>query len=765
VGAPHRQLSHERLLKGQGRFLDDLRLPGLFHAAFLRSPHAAARLKHIDLTPAIQLRDVIAVFDYAAIAPYLMTPIPSVLPNPPGMMAITASPLADAAVRYVGEPVAVVVAASPYLAEDAAEAIAVEYEPLPVVSDVEQALSPGAPIIHPQFGTNLAMRFHLQCGDVRAAFGDAPIVVNETLRISRGSAQPMETRGVLATYSPAEGLLMWCSTQHPFNLKRALVQVLGLPEQFAHVVAPDVGGGFGGKVMFYPEEFVIPLLAMRLQSPIKWVEDRRENLMASSHMAEQIHHVRVAARADGTLLALEDRFLHDAGAYTPYGIGAHNTVVTLPGPYRIPSCSIESNTVYTNRVPTTPYRGAGRPQACFVINRMLDRVAQAAGLDTVEVRRRNLIHREEFPYDTGLINQNVPVRYDTGDYPAALERVIQLAQYAEFRKTQREARERGRYLGFGVACYVENTAQGSYEGAKITVDANGKIVVATGAASQGQGHETVLAQIAADILGVRPVDVQVIGGDTRAVPYGVGTFGSRTAVAAGNAVRAAAEALRAKAFQLAAHLLETTDADLVCQEGRISVRGTPGRSVTFTEVARAADPMRGTLPTPLDPGLTATVYHRAETTWGGGAHAATVAVDAATGEVQVLGYWVVHDCGRVLNPLIVEGQVIGGVAQGVGGALYEKIVYDADGQLLTTTYMDFLLPTASEVPPVQVEHLDTDLPHNSLGVKGVGEAGIIPAPAVLVAAIEDALTPFAVSLRCAPVHPQQVLEAIAAAQS
>ncbi|MBI4279550.1 MAG: xanthine dehydrogenase family protein [Armatimonadetes bacterium] len=766
VGTPHRQLSHERLLRGRGRFLNDIQVPGLLHVAFVRSPHAAARLVGVDATAALRVPGVVAAIDYATLAPFLKAPIPVIRPHP-DMKAITAPPLADRVVRYVGEPVAAVVADTPYAAEDALEAVAVTYEPLPAVADVEEALRPGAPLLHPQFGTNVALRFHMQCGDAARAFREAPIVREETFRLSRGSAQSMETRGVVAWHDPQDGLLVWSSTQHPFNLRRALVQILGLPEGLVHVVAPDVGGGFGAKLMYYAEEFVLPVLALRLQRPVKWVEDRRESFMATSHQAEQVHHARIAARADGTVLAFEDSFLHAAGAYTPYGSGSvFNTATTLPGPYRIPHCSIEGAVVYTHCVPTTPYRGSGRPQACFVINRMVDRVAQAAGVDPVEVRRRNLIRPEEFPYDNGLSSRSgAPVRYDTGDYPAALERLVGLAGYAGLRTMQEEARRQGRHLGVGLACYVENTAQGSYESARVSVDALGEVLVATGAASQGQGHETVLAQIAADVLGVRPENIRVVGGDTRAIPYGVGTFGSRTAVTAGNAVLAAAQEVRQKALRLAAHLLETTPADLVCRDSHLFVRGAPSRSLTLAQVARAADPMRNNPPTALDPGLAATAYHqRTEPTYGAGAHASLVEVDPSTGRVQVLGYWVVHDCGVVLNPAIVEGQVVGGVAQGIGGALYERIHYDAGGQLLTATFMDFLLPTAAEVPPVVAEHSPADLPDNPLGVKGVGEAGIIPAPAVIVAAVEDALRPFGAALRCVPVDPQQVLNAVAAAR-
>jgi len=761
VGAAYPGIGLGRLVAGRGCFLDDVRLPQVLHAAFVRSPHAAARVRRLDVGPARRAPGVVGAFDYRAISPHLRAPIPAILPHPE-MKAVIAPPLADGIVRYVGEPVAVVVAASRYAAEDAAEAVVVEYQPTAAVSDLDRAVGAETPFVHPEFGTNVALRIRLERGDALAALHSAPVVVQETLRMGRTAAQPMETRGIVASYDPARGLSVWCSTQHPFNLKRALVRVLGVPERLVDVVAPDVGGGFGAKVMFYPEEFVIPLIAMQLRRAVKWVEDRRESFLATSHQAEQVHHVQLGVRADGTILALVDRFLHDAGAYTPYGTGTvFNTAMTLPGPYRVARCLIEADVVYTNRVPTTPYRGSGRPQACFVINRMLDRAAHRIGLDPVEIRRRNLIPAAELPYDTGLVDRGgLPVRYDTGDYPAALERVVQLARYDEVRERQASLRSRGRYVGFGVACYVENTAQRAYEGAKIDVDTTGAIVVATGAASQGQGHETTLAQVAADVLGVRPTDVQVVGGDTKALPYGVGTFGSRTAVTAGNAVRAAAEAVRGKALRLAAHLLEASAGDLTCAGGRVSVRGAPDRSVSLAEIARAADPMRGNLPTALDPGLTATSYYRAETTWGGGAHAAVVEVDPETGSVHVLDYWAVHDCGAAINPAIVDGQVRGGVAQGIGGALYEAIVYDAGGQLLTTTFMDFLLPTAPAVPSIVVEHLRAALPDNPLGVKGVGEAGIIPAAAVIIAAIEDALRPFAVSLRSAPLGPPQIVQAV-----
>jgi len=769
LGARVRRNEDPVLLKGRGLFVDDVRLPGMAHAAVLRSPHAHARIRRIDTRRARAARGVLAVYVHADLGA-LGRPLPKLIPHPALVHHKTQYALAADTVRYVGEAVAFVVAESRYRAEDALDRIDVEYEPLPPVATLEGAVAADAPLVHEDIGTNICAHYTQRVGSVEDAFAGAPHRFRERFVIDRGASCPMETRGVVAAWDPQAGqLAVWDSTQAPIPIRNGLAAMFGLAEQDVRVVAPDVGGGFGPKVMmFYPEEVLVPFAAMRVGRPVKWIEDRREHFVATNHEREQIHDAEVAVDAAGRILGVRTEFLYDSGAYIPYGLIVPIVAgTTLPGPYRIPNYHCEFRAVFTNKTTVSPYRGAGRPHGVFVMERLLDRVARELGLDRVEVRRRNLIQPDEFPYDVGLIYQdNAPLRYDSGNYPACMERALELIGYAGWPARQRAWRAEGRFAGLGVACYVEGTGIGPYEGSRITVEPSGRVFVATGVGTQGQGHLTSFAQIAADALGVAPRDVSVQTGDTAVFGWGTGTFASRAATVAGNAVAAAARAVREKAQRVAATLLEAPAEEIELDGGKLYVRGVPGRAVSLGEVAAAANPLRFAMPAEWEgPGLEAIRYFApSQGAFSSGVHACVVEVDAETGMLTFHQYVVVHDCGRVINPMIVEGQIQGGVAQGLGGAFWEKLAYDGAAQPLSTTFMDYLLPTATDVPALEIAHIETRSPLNPLGVKGAGEAGVIPVAALVAQAVEDALEPFGVRITEAPLSPNRLRQLIAEAR-
>jgi aerobic carbon-monoxide dehydrogenase large subunit len=769
VGARIPRNEDPLLLQGRGLFVDDVRLPGTAHAAVLRSPHAHARILRIDTERARTAPGVLAVYTHADLGA-LGGPLPKLIPHPALVHHKTQYALAPDTVRYAGEPVAFAVAESRYAAEDALDLITVDYDPLPPAATLEGAVAPAAPLVHEDIGTNIAARYTQRVGNVEQAFAAAPHRFREKLVIDRGASCPMETRGVVASWDARTGRLeVWDSTQAPIPIRNGLAAMFGLFQENVRVVAPDVGGGFGPKIMmFYPEEILVPLAAMRLGRPVKWIEDRRENFVATNQEREQIHDAEIAVDADGRILGVRTVFLYDAGAYIPYGLIVPIVAsTTLPGPYRVPNYHCEFTAVFTNKTTVSPYRGAGRPHGVFVMERLLDRVARELGVDRAEVRRRNFIRPEEFPYDVGLIYQdNAPLRYDSGNYPACLDRALEVIRYAEWPARQRAYRAQGRYLGLGVACYVEGTGIGPYEGCRITVEPSGKVFVATGVGTQGQGHMTSFAQIAADALGVTPRDVAVHTGDTGLFSWGTGTFASRAATVAGSAVALAAQAVREKARVVAARLLEAPAEEIELEEGRVFVRGVPARSLTLGEVALAANPLRFAMPPEWEgPGLEAIRYFTpAQGTFSNGVHACVVEVDPETGMLTVQRYVVVHDCGRVINPLILDGQIHGGVAQGLGGVFWEKLAYDGQAQPLSTTFMDYLLPTSAEVPPFEVEHLETPSPLNPLGVKGAGEAGVIPVAAAAAQAIEDALAPLGVRIAEMPLSPNRLRQLISEAR-
>ncbi len=762
-----------RLLRGEGRFVDDIKLPGMLHAAFVRSLHAHARIRAIRTDAARRLPGVAHVFTFTELDRW-MKPMPLFGAIPPGLAArvvvrmrqVPQLAMCRDVVRYVGEIVAMVLAPSRALAEDACELVEVDYEPLTPVTDMLAAAEPGAPLVHAEWGDNVAVEFETGFGDIGAALRAADVSVRERFHIQRYVGMPLETRGVVARWDPRDGsLTTWNSTQVVHFVQQGLVAALELPPHKIRVVAPDVGGGFGTKANGYPEDLLIPAAAIASRRPVKWIEDRREHMMASAHARHQVHDIEIAARRDGAMLAVRDRIWLDLGAYNSWGIVLpYNTVAHLLGPHRVPNLHVECRGVVTNKTPNAPYRGAGRPETVFAMDRIVDCLARELRMDPAELRRRNYLTAADMPYEL-----DIPYRdgnrliYDSGDFRANLDAALVAVDYDALRRLQEELRRRGIHRGIGISGYVEGTAIGPYEGATVRMDASGRAVVATGAASQGQGHETSFAQVAADALGI-PLDwVTVVGGDTAAIPFGVGTFASRSAVNAGSSIHAAALKVQEKLRAAAAALFEAAPEDIEISDGIASVRGAPDSGVLLARVIQASLPTFAR-PGAVSPDFEATVYHHQPTvTYTSAVHVAHVEVDTGTGAVRLLRYAVAHDCGKLINPVIVEGQIHGGVAQGVGGALLEEMVYDEQGQLLTGTFMDYLIPTAMELPAIETVHLEYPSPRNPLGIKGIGEGGAISPPAAIANAVEDALQPFGVRVTRAPLGPSVVRGLIAAA--
>ena len=770
-GEPVKRNEDERLLTGQALFVDDVELPGMLHAAFLRSHLAHGRIARVDAAPALRRAGVIAVYTARDLGEYWQ-PGPLLVPPPP-IAGITFNqrtqvPLAKDKVRHVGEPIAVVIAQSRYLAEDALVDIVIEIEPLPAVVDLESALAAGSALVHDDVGSNVAAHVRQTKGNYAAAVAGADRVIRCRLRYDHGISSPMETRGVVAQWDPrANSLTVWDTTQAPVFIRNGLAGMLGLGERQVRVIAPFVGGGFGPKIMmFYPEEVLLPWAAIKLRRPIKWIEDRREHFVATTHERGQIHNAEIALTRDGRVLGIKDIFLHDTGAYDPYGLTVPiNSQCTLLGPYDVPSYDSTFTAVFTSLPIVTPYRGAGRQHGVFVIERLMDFAARELGIDRVEIRRRNLIAPDAFPYNNEIIYQDfAPLEYDSGNYEAALDRALALIDYRRFiADEQPRLRAQGRRLGIAVACYVEGTGIGPYEGAKVQVQANGKVSVVTGIGTQGQGHFTSLAQIAADRLGVDVRDVDVVTGDTDQFYWGAGTFASRGAVVAGNAVNEAAKVVRQKILHTAAEHFECAEDDLEIENGQVSIVGVPGKSVRLGELAMRANPMRGAVRPGTEPGLESTQYFGPPSgATANGVHAMIVEVDPETLTLQILKYVVVHDCGTVINPLILAGQIHGGVAQGIGNAFFERLVFDDQGQLRNASLADYLLPSSLDVPRMELAHTVTASPLNPLGIKGAGEAGAIPVGPLFAQAIEDALDLAAKHERLCeiPLSPQRLWELI-----
>jgi carbon-monoxide dehydrogenase large subunit len=760
-----------RFITGNGMYVGDVRLPNMLHAALLRSMHAHARIRDVDVKEALRLDGVVGVWTGRDIEgrisafpeSFEIHPVRWLEGVKPVLQGPRPTALAQRKVHYVGEPVAIVVAEDRPKAEDAVDALVVDYEELPVVVDPEDSLQPRAILIHEGSNNNVVFSFSIEKGNVDGALGAAPYTLRERFRHHRYCAAPLEGRGVVAWVEPKTNILtVWSSTQMPHLVRRQIAAQLDLPEERVRVIAPDIGGGFGPKVFVYPEEILVPFLALQLGRPVKWIEDRAEHFISTAHGRDQLHDVEAAFDETGRLLALRDRFLLDNGAYNPMGLtDAYNTAAHLQGPYKIPNFSVTGTCVSTNKVPNAPYRGAGRPEAVFVMERCIDLIASQLSLDPAEVRRRNFVQPEEMPYHAGILYRDgEPICYDSGNYPETLTRALEAAGYDELRKRQPELRERGRYLGIGIGCYVEGTGVGSFEGAKVRIDPSGQVIIATGATGHGQGHETVFAQIAADLWSVSPDDVRLIEGDTASIPFGCGTFGSRSTVNVGSAIHGASARLKEKVLRLAAHILEANPDDLELSGGKVSIRGMPQRSISFSELARAAVPgWASKLPDGLEPGLEASFYFVPPTvTWANAAHVAVIEVDIQTGAIKLLDYIVAHDAGKLINPLLVDGQVHGGVAQGIGAALYEEIAYDQNGQMLSGSFLNYLLPGAMEVPKIKTVHLESPSPLNPLGVKGLGEGGAIAPPAAIANALADALVSLSPRVNEIPLTPDRVLQ-------
>ncbi len=767
VGQPVRRKEDPRLLTGYGRYVGDVRLGGLLHAAIFRSPLPHARIVRVDGSRARAFPGVIAVFapgDLGEVAS-----IPTTLAPRPALKACFQPPMPRDRVRYVGEPLAVVVATDRYVAEDALELIDAELEPLPVVADARRGLAPEAPILHEALGTNLADRIVMSRGDVERALREAPRRVRGAFAVQRHTGVPMEGRGLLAAFDRGTGVLtVWGPTKMVHRNRSILADLLGYPEHLIRFIETDVGGGFGLRGEFYPEDFLIPWAAMRLSTPVRWLEDRREHFLATNHSRQQWHEVEMGVAPDGAILAFADRALVDMGAYVrPNGfVAPDRTAAFLPGPYRIEHYAFEIACVFSNKTPVGSYRGPGRVESTFVRERLIDLVARELGLDPVDVRRRNFIEAGAMPYAVGTTAHGRPVVYDSGDYRAAFEAALAELGLEAARERQTEARRQGRYLGIGFACVVDSSGVGPWESARVVVDRTGQVVVYSGTAGLGQGIETTLAQVCADALGARLEDVTVVHGDTGLIPFGIGSFGSRAAVVGGSAVFEAARKVREKAVRIAARLFEANPGDLVLEDGRVTVRGVPDRALTLRDLAQAALPGQP-LPEGMEPGLEATHYFQiTDVTYPYGMDAALVEVDPETGMVRILKYVIVADVGRMINPLIVDGQMVGGMVQGLGAALLEELVYDEGGQLLTTTFMDYLLPTAAELPAEVVVRVTEAAPSpgNPLGVKGAGEGGIIAVPAAVANAVEDALAPFGVTVTALPLSPDRVLGLVRASR-
>jgi len=762
IGRPVRRLEDRPLITGAGRFVADLKFPDMLEAAFVRSPHAHALIRGVDAGPARRHPGVVAVLTLADLAPRLTDErLPLQFRTAQLPPDITPFVLAKDEVAFVGEAVALVIARSRYLAEDAAALVAVDYEPLPAVADCRQALAPGAPRAHRARPSNLLIEFRQAYGDVAQAFARAPHRADVHLKQHRGGAHSIEGRGAVAIYDVnEERLTLWSSTQLAHEARAFLMRLLALDENRLRVVAPDVGGGFGAKFVLYPEEAALAAACLILRRPIKWIEDRREHFLAAVQEREQYWDLEVAFDDDGRLLGVRGEMIHDEGAYTPQGINLpHNASTGLPGPYLLPAYALDVRVVETNKVATMPVRGAGYPEAAFAMERLLDRIADELGLDRAEVRRRNLVPPEKMPYVVPLKTRaGSPIALDSGDFPAYQRIALATIDYAGFGERQAQARAENRYLGIGVGNGVKGTGRGPFESGIVRIGRSGRISVYTGAMPMGQGIKTALAQICAEQLGVAPEAVSVAAGDTAIIPYGQGGFASRQTVTAGSAVHLAAVEVRAKALKVAAHLLETSVADLELRDGRVEIAGAPGSGMSLREIAEAVSGVPGyAMPGQFEPGLESMQsFLPSALTYGGGCHAVELEVDVETCGVRIVRYVVVNDCGRIINPMIVEGQLLGGTAHGLGNALYEWMGYDEEAQPLTTTFADYLIPSATEVPRIEVRFAEFPSPLNPLGVKGVGESGCVPAAGAIISAIENALAPFRVRINEYPMTPARL---------
>ena len=768
VGKRFKRKEDPRLVRGISHYTDDIQLTRMAYCVFVRSPHAHARILSINTDAARSHPGVLTVVTSADLEGLGMIPCAMQMPD----LKIPPHPaLAKGRVRYVGEPVAAVVAEDPYTARDAAEMVAVDYEPLPVVLDMEKALTTSSPLIYQDFGTNKAFTHAMKSGDIEAAYKKADHVVKVRLINQRVAPTAMEPRSIVAEYLCGENrLTIWASTQIPHLLKTQVAIMVGLPETAVRVIAPEVGGGFGSKLNVYAEDGVVPWLSMKLGRPVKWTETRRESLLVTIHGRDTINYLELPVRKDGTILGLRARILADMGAYhqllTP--LIPQLTALMLPGCYKIPAFDCEIVGVFTNKMSTDAYRGAGRPEAAYDIERLMDCAARELNLDPAKLRSKNFPQPKEFPFTTaaGLL-------YDSANYQQSLKRALQLAGYDKLRARQKAGWKQGKYYGIGVSTYVEicaigpsaATPAGGWESGTVRIEPTGKVTVLTGASPHGQGQETTFAQLVADQFGISPEDVTVIHGDTLAVPYGIGTFGSRGTAVGGTAVYYAVQKLKTKIAALAAHLLSAKPADIVIAHGRVGVKNNPKKSMSWGEIVLSAYTARS-IPPGFEPGMEAThFFEPSNFTFPFGTHVAAVEVDPETGETKIEKYVAVDDCGNVINPMLVDGQVHGGIAQGLSQAMYEEMVYNEDGQPVTGSLMDYALPKAAHIPEFILDRTVTPTPVNPMGVKGVGEAGTIASTPCVVNAVCDALAPLGIINIDMPLKPERVWRAIAAAQA
>ena len=758
IGSRIKRKEDPRLLRGVGKYVGDIHRVGMVHAAILRSTHAHARISKVDTSQALRLEGVIGVLT-AADMPGLKT-IPMRTGRIPGLERSQQFPIATTKVRYVGDPVAVVVAASRYIAEDAIELIDVAYEAVGPVTDARQSMQAGAPQLHDAVPNNIAANFHVDVGDVDGAFADCDLILEEEFSTQRHGAVPLETRGLVAEFDEGRGLLtMWGPTKMTHTNWRILSDLIGLPQSCIHFIEPEVGGGFGARGEFYPEDFLIPFAAMRFRKPVCWIEDRSENLKAMNQSRQQQHRVKIGVKRDGTIMAMDAEILFDMGGYTRThgGVPAIAASAMLRGPFRVKNYRCNVLCVLTNKTPVGTYRSPGRYEANFVRERLLDIVAHRLNLDPADIRRRNLIRHEEMPYDLGKHPFHYMV-YDTGDFPGQFERALERIGYEKLKTTCADAKKEGRAIGVGIGCFVETSGIGPWEYARVEVDNAGKVVLYSGCNSVGQGIATALSQIVADELQVSIDDVRVVHGDTAKVPYGNGSNASRSTVMAGSAAVGASRKVKDKLLRLASSALEIDTGDLFLRDGRVVARGAPERSLGFAEIAALALPGPA-LKSGMTPGISEEDFFATDKRpFPYGVHVAVVEVDRETGMITILDYLVTEDVGRKINPMIIEGQMAGGLAQGIGGALLEDFVYDEDGQPLATSFMDYLMPTAMEMPKAQfISTEDFPTPHNPLGVKGAGEGGITAAGAALANAVSNAL---GVEVKKLPLRPDYILQLI-----
>ena len=762
IGARVARLEDGALLAGKGRFVDDIALPGVLAAAFVRSPHPHALIRSIDAGSARALPGVVAVLTLADLAPVLKQQR-MVRTSNSGTKLDQSWPfaLANGEVSFVGEPVAIVVAQDRYIAEDAAALVSVDYDVQPAAIDCRLD---AAPPVRRELNSNRVIAYQVAYGDIDAAFAKAAHIVRDDLWVHRGAGHSMEGRGILAQVTDRE-TVVWASTQKAHDLRTAFADYIALDEARLRVATPDVGGGFGPKLCVYPEDVAVVAAATLLRCSVKWIEDRREHFTNAAQERDQYWSIELAADADGRLRGLRGRLIHDIGAYALQDVNIpYNSATTLTGPYVVPALAMDVVATHTNKAPVSSVRGAGYPQAAFAMERMIDRLARSLKLDRAELRRRNLIPAEKMPYLKPLkARSGEQVQYDSGDYPACQAEILRAAAWDDFPRRQTQARAEGRYIGIGIAHGMKGTGRGPFEFGNVRVSPTGHITVSTGAAPMGQGLATALAQICAQTFGVRAQDVTVVAGDTAAAPLGLGGFASRQTVTAGSSVKIAAQAVAAKARKLASHMLEAAEEDLEIVDGEVRVVGAPQLAVKLGELARVLKGAPGYgFPQDIEPGLEASATFRVDRlAYSNACHVVEVEVDVETGGVKILRYIAIQDAGRRVNPLIVEGQVHGGIAHGIGNAMLEWMGYDATGQPVTTTFADYLLPSATEVPNLETLYKESPSPHNPLGVKGVGEIGVIPAAAAVVSAIEDALSPFDVRIAQAPVMPHEIIALIA----